>query len=157
MHPATITIHAATATNAPTLAALIRVAFVEQAQLDPPSGAVGETAEKIVQRLTLGGAFIVEVSGEMIGCVCYETHAAHLKFGRLAVLPEHRSLGIGRRLIETVEALARTEGKMRVQCGVRVALVENCAWYERLGYRFSSAHNHVGFSEPTWVLLEKTL
>ena len=153
----TITLRPATAADVAILAALIRTAFAEQAGLEPPSGAVSETTESLQQRLALGGAFVAELNGALVGCVCYETHPEHLKFGRLAVLPEYRSFGIGRRLIDAVENLARAEGKPRVQCGVRVALTENQAWYERLGYHFVSAHSHAGFSEPTWVTLEKDM
>ena len=152
-----IVIRAVHAADAPSLAALIRTAFAEQVQLNPPPGAVNDTAASVAERLALGGGFLAELNNKAVGCVCYEIHTQHLKFGRLAVLPAYRNHGIGRKLIVAVENLTRELGKTRVQCGVRVALPENRAWYERLGYQFVSAHSHASFSEPTWVVLEKLL
>jgi len=44
-----------------------------------------------------------------------------------------------------------------VQLGVRVALPRNRAYYERLGYGFVEARSHDGYSQPTYVFLEKAL
>ncbi len=45
----------------------------------------------------------------------------------------------------------------RVRLGVRIVLARLRAYYERLGYRVVEEHAHVGYAEPTYVILEKDL
>ena len=76
------------------------------------------------------------MGGTPAGCVLYEVNPDHVYLFRLAVLPAHRRQGLGRALVESVEARARERGLRRVRLGVRVALPGQRASYERLGYRF---------------------
>ncbi len=73
------------------------------------------------------------------------------------MLPEYRQRGIARHLITHIEAWAREQGLPRLRINVRVAQPQNRAYYERLGYQFVEARAHAGYSEPTFVTLEKTL
>jgi ribosomal-protein-alanine acetyltransferase len=62
----------------------------------------------------------------------YDEHA-HL--GLLAVQPGYQRLGIGRQLIEWLEASARTAGIFSVRLELRVNNDAARLFYERLGYR----------------------
>lgn len=141
-----------------TLVAVVRAAFEEyQGQLDPPSGAHSETVETFRQKLTTGHAAVVEIGGDIAGCVFYEAGNDFMYLDRLAVLPAYRRQGLGRKLIEYVEAQARTLGLKRMRLGVRVVLKGNRAYYERMGYRLAEYKSHAGHSEPTYALLEKEI
>ncbi|MBC8162062.1 MAG: GNAT family N-acetyltransferase, partial [Roseiflexaceae bacterium] len=98
-----ISIRHATPGDAELAAAMIRAAFVEQATMQPPSGALRETGASIAGRMALGGLLIAELAGQPVGCVCYELHEHHAHFSRLAVLPTQRGRGIARALVEAVE------------------------------------------------------
>jgi [ribosomal protein S18]-alanine N-acetyltransferase len=62
----------------------------------------------------------------------YDVHA-HLAL--LAVQPGHQRHGIGRQLLEWLEASARTAGIFRVHLEMRVGNDAARLFYERLGYR----------------------
>ena len=154
----TLTLREVTDDDLPTLLTVLRAAFEEyRGRLDPPSGAHGETIEKVrdVMRTARG---VLALDGDQVaGCVFYAPEGGHIDLFRLAVLPAYRRRGVGRALVEYVEARALALGIPRVQLGVRVALPHNRAYYERMGYRFLEARIHDGYVEPTYVILEKTL
>lgn len=58
---------------------------------------------------------------------------AHLNL--LAVEPDYRGLGVGRRLVEWLEQSARVAGAFTVKLEVRAANIKAQAFYRRLGYR----------------------
>src|SRR5262245_10630678 len=148
----------ATDADVPTLVAVLIAAFDEyRGRLDPPSGAHGETEEKLRHLLRGASAVLAFVGDQVAGCVFYAPVGEHIDLFRLAVLPAYRGRGIGRALVEYVEAHAPALGISRVQLGVRVALPDNRAYYERMGYCFLEARTHAGYAEPTYVILEKRL
>jgi predicted N-acetyltransferase YhbS len=146
----------ATHNDIPTLVALIRTAFEEyRGRLQPPSGAHRETAESLGNYLQQGFAVLALLDDEIVGCVCYHQESEHVYLGRLSVLPSYRQYGVGRALMAYVEQQAQAMGVSRVQLGVRVALPHLQAYYERLGYRVVHAEAHEGYTEPTYVVMEK--
>jgi ribosomal protein S18 acetylase RimI-like enzyme len=148
----------ATDADVPTIVALVRSAFEEyRGRLDPPSGALDETAERVRQRMKVARVVFAQARVAALGCVFYERRDDHVYLFRLAVLPRFRRQGIGRALISRVEADARALNFPRVRLGVRVALPDLRAYYERFGYRFVESGSHAGYSEPTYVILEKAL
>jgi hypothetical protein len=54
-----------------------------------------------------------------------------------------------------VEEQARTRGARHVRLGVRLALPQLLTYYERRGYRVVESRCHAGYSQPTYVILEK--
>jgi GNAT superfamily N-acetyltransferase len=142
--------------DAETLAALLRDAFEEyRDKLDPPSGAHDETADLVREKLEYARAVLALAGAIPIGCVFYETPEEYAYFSRLAVLPAYRRRGLARALIEYVEGRARALGRRRVRLGVRLALPRQRTYYERLGYRAIYALTHAGYTEPTYLMLEK--
>jgi ribosomal protein S18 acetylase RimI-like enzyme len=155
----TLVLRAATLADAPALAATIAAAFEQyRGKLKPESGAFRETAETIAAELDRGaGAIIAERNGETLGCVITQEMEGDLYFGRLAVLPAARGLGLARCLIAAVEAEARKRGLPGVRLGVRVVLTENQRLFGALGYREISRESHPGFDYPTSINMRKTL
>jgi ribosomal protein S18 acetylase RimI-like enzyme len=148
----------ATAADVPAIVAVLHAAFREyDGWLDPPSGVHRETVASIGERMKLAHVALALVGGEVVGCVMYHAEHDHVYFGRLAVLPAHRGRGVGGALIVYVEERARELGRRRVRLGVRIALTELRAPYERMGYRLYEERRHAGYTEPTYVLLEKAL
>ncbi|OFW98733.1 MAG: hypothetical protein A3D94_01425, partial [Alphaproteobacteria bacterium RIFCSPHIGHO2_12_FULL_66_14] len=103
------------------------------------------------------GAIVAERNGEMLGCVITSLLEGDLYFGRLSVLPSARGLGLARRLVEAVEAEARTRGMAGVRLGVRVVLTDNQRLFKSLGYREISREAHPGFDYPTSINMRKSL
>jgi ribosomal protein S18 acetylase RimI-like enzyme len=144
--------------DVPLLLSLVHAAFEEyRSLLNPPSGAHRETLETIAKKLAGGGAYIAWNGETALGCVLIEYEEDALYLGRLAVLPQHRRLGVARLLIDAVENQARASGLNKVSLNVRVQLPRNRAFFERLGYQFAAYHHHDGHTEPTFLSLEKYL
>ena len=152
-------VRAATAADAPLLAATIAASFEQyRAKLVPESGAFRETAESIAGELKKGaGALIAERDGEVLGCVMTKPMEGDLYFGRLSVLPTARGLGIARRLIAAVEAEARRQGLAGVRLGVRVILTDNQRLFASMGYLETGREAHPGFDHPTSINMRKAL
>lgn len=155
----TLVLRTASAADAPAIAATIATAFTQyRGKLVPESSAFRETAAAIVDQLANGsGAIVAERNGTMIGCVMTELLEGDLYFGRLAVLPEARGLGLAGRLIAAVEDEARRRGLPGVRLGVRIALPDNQRLFQSLGYREISREAHPGFDHPTSINMRKTL
>ena len=152
-------LRAATAVDAPAIAATIAAAFVQyRGNLVPESSAFRETPEAIIDQLANGSSAIVaERNGTMIGCVMTEVLEGDLYFGRLAILPEARGLGLAKRLIAAVEDEARRRSLPGVRLGVRIALPDNQHLFTSLGYREISREAHPGFDHPTSINMRKAL
>ncbi|GAB4117540.1 MAG: GNAT family N-acetyltransferase [Roseiflexaceae bacterium] len=140
------------------LAELIRAAFAEyRGVLDPPSSAERQSAERIGQEIADGGAWIALINQQPVGCVLWHKHIGYLYLDRLAVLPSARGHGVGRQLIDRVEALAKELGYRAVRLSVRLVLQQNIAYYQRLGYQQISSGTHAGYTSPTFGTFEKRL
>ena len=57
---------------------------------------------------------LATLDGLAIGCGRYVVHDDYIKVGRMAVLPEYRDSGIGRRILEFLVDAARARGFRRV-------------------------------------------
>ncbi len=125
--------------------------------LDPPSGVHAETVASVRTKMEGGGALVCEVGGVAVGCVFYAPKAGYLYVGRLAVLPEYRRRGLGDLLLHAAEQQARALGLPRVRLGVRLALNGLRAYYEARGYAPIAFRSHTGYTEATYVEMEKAL
>lgn len=148
----------ATKKDAPAIVAVIQEAFEEyRGRLDPPSGAHAETVDKLAEKMETAHVVLAEVDTAIVGCVFYEPEGDCMHLSRLAVLPSYRRRGIGHALVNYVEERAVALGLRHVELGVRLALPENHAYYEQMGYRDLKYGAHAGFSEPTYAVMAKTL
>lgn len=97
-----------------------------------------------IARLITAGEIVTARSGErIVGSVrLHSLGPGTAEFGMLAADPERRGLGIGRDLVEFVEALAAERGARTMQLELLVPTTWTHpskeflrAWYERIGYR----------------------
>jgi ribosomal protein S18 acetylase RimI-like enzyme len=155
----TVALRTASAADAAAIAATIAAAFMQyRGRLVPEPSAFRETPEVITRQLGAGaGVIVAERNGTMIGCVVTEVLEGDLYFGRLAILPEARGLGLAKRLIGAVEEEARRRGLPGVRLGVRIALEGNQRLFQSLGYREISREAHPGFDHPTSINMRKAL
>lgn len=148
----------ATVDDIPNLLKVLHAAFEEyRGKLDPPSGAHDETIDTLREKLKTGYAAKALLNTEIVGCVFYEVEGTHIDLSRLSVLPQHRNQGIGGALINYVEEQARRLQVPSVQLGVRLVLPKLMKYYERLGYRVIEYRTHEGYTEPTYVVMEKAV
>ena len=144
--------------DAAALAALVRLAFSAQSvATNPPSSALRETPATITHELDLGGGALVESDGVLVGAVLWHEEQGSLYVGRLAVDPAHRRRGIARLLMDEAEREARARGLTRMHLGVRLPLEDNRRFFAACGFEDAELLSHEGFSEPTWVRMERRL
>ena len=72
-----------------------------------------------------------DASARAIGCACLRPYGGKYKVERVAVLPELRGSGLGRALMDAVEAHARSLGAHELVLHAQAAVV---AFYEKQGW-----------------------
>jgi DNA-binding MarR family transcriptional regulator/GNAT superfamily N-acetyltransferase len=116
---------------------------------------VGATVTADETRPPAGRFFVVYLHGEPVGCGAVKHPAAapaHLK--RMWISPEARGLGLGRRLLTTLEDCARDAGADTARIETNSDLTEALALYTATGWEQVDAFNDEPYADR-W--LEKTL
>lgn len=71
----------------------------------------------------------------IVGFAIMEFYAIHAHLNLFAVQPGHQRQGVGRQLLEWLEASARTAGIFKVNLELRATNDRARLFYEKLGYR----------------------
>jgi GNAT superfamily N-acetyltransferase len=113
---------------------LIRTEQVIAAQFPPRRSAPSHGLEVLEGRLDAdrGLMLLAETDGQILGGALALRIGDAVRIDMIALKPDWRRLGIGRRLMEVVEAEARRVGARSIYLGG--ANAENRAFYWRLGY-----------------------
>ncbi|WP_248926855.1 GNAT family N-acetyltransferase [Paenibacillus hamazuiensis] len=142
-------------------AAIVRRIMLEafeeyRGKLNPPSGALKETVDDVLGKMRSGGAVIAWNGAEAVGSARYEAREGYIYIGRVSVLPAHRGKGIGKRMLEFIETIARTSGIYETRVGVRLSIPGNVEMYGNLGYGIV---NREYYPEKTdsWYVMSKRL
>jgi DNA-binding MarR family transcriptional regulator/GNAT superfamily N-acetyltransferase len=96
---------------------------------------VGATALPDEVRPPAGQFFVAYLHGEAIGCGAVKHHAdAPAEIKRMWIAPRARGLGLGRRLLETLEACALASGARVAHIETSAVLAEALALYRSAGW-----------------------
>jgi GNAT superfamily N-acetyltransferase len=96
---------------------------------------VGATALPHEVRPPAGEFFVVYLEGEVIGCGAVKHHAgAPAEIKRMWIAPRARGLGLGRRLLGTLEACALAGGARVAHIETSASLPEAIALYRSAGW-----------------------
>lgn len=126
----------ATAADAPAIAALVNAAFhVERFFKSGDRTDVDD----IRAHLQSGEFLLLETEQDagcltLAGCVYVERSGPRAYFGMLSIDPARQGEGLGRRLVEAVEAHCRREGCTEIRIHVVNLRAELPPFYRRLGY-----------------------
>lgn len=116
---------------------------------------VGATALPAEVRPPAGRFFVVYLDGEAVGCGAVKHHAGSpAEIKRMWISPEARGLGIGRRLLEELEACARSGGAQIAHIETSAVLTEALGLYRSSGWVEVPRFNDEPFADH-W--LEKSL
>jgi DNA-binding MarR family transcriptional regulator/GNAT superfamily N-acetyltransferase len=119
---------------------------------DPSTGA---TALPHEVRPPAGEFFVAYLHGEPIGCGAVKHHAdAPAEIKRMWIAPQARGLGLGRRLLERLEACARAGGARVAHIETSAVLTEALTLYRSTGWAEVPPFNDEPFADH-W--LEKKL
>jgi len=134
----------ATEDDAPALAALINAAFQVEAFFK-----IGDrTSETELVRAMASADFLISTDddGELTGCVYLRCRGDRGYFGMLSIDPTRQGIGLGRRLIEAVEARARERGCRFMDIHIVNLREELPGYYRRFGY---VERGTLPFSDPS--------
>lgn len=158
LHSPSPIIRAAEPAEADIIVSLIHRAFAQyRDRLVPPSAALSETRDSITALMARGRVLLAKVNGMAVGCVAVEDKGDCIYVGRLAVEPSARGRKLGLALMDAAETEARLMGGKRLRLDCRLSLTENRAFFGVLGFAEGAHRCHAGFTEPTYVELEKIL
>jgi predicted N-acetyltransferase YhbS len=140
------------------LLALIRRAFAYMdGAIDPPSSAHLLTAGTLADKAKRETGFLAVENGRIVGCVFALERARDFYVGKLAVEPALQGQGVGARLMQAVQDLAREQGKDAIELQTRIELTANHATFARLGFRETGRTAHAGYDRPTSITMRKVL
>lgn len=127
--------------DAPTLARLYRDAYAMNVDLGFPSRAARASRGDLENWIREARLFVAVEDDKLIGSIRYRDEGHYdpdsPEFGRLAVPPRARGRGVGSRLIEYVEAVARRDGHVRMRLRTFAGHPFLPAMYRRRGYEES--------------------
>lgn len=107
-----VTLRPARLTDAPTLAAIEREVFPDPWSVDAFRSSIRATAARVT---------VAEAAGEIVGYAVLLAAADEAELANLAVVPETRGRGVGRRLLGAALAAATEAGARAVYLEVRAS------------------------------------
>ena len=131
------------------------VAELNRRSTRPFDPSVGATAHPQEVRPPAGQFFVVYLNGEPVGCGAIKHHVdAPAEIKRMWISPDARGQGLGRRLLEELEACAKAGGARIAHLETNGVLTEALGLYRSTGWVEVPAFNDEPFADH-W--LEKTL
>ncbi|GAB2183257.1 GNAT family N-acetyltransferase [Roseibium sp. LAB1] len=117
--------------DAPRLKACIDAAYapVKSTLPDLPDVSAGIAAD-----ISENHVFVAEIADRIIGCAILGLSGTSAHLMNLAVDPDVKGQGLGRRLIAAAEEFARENGAHEMHLATHVGMPENIALYTHLGW-----------------------
>jgi len=114
-------------------------------------------AEEIRERFDEGAIWAAETGGEIVGTVSVVAEGEKLYIRSMAILPSAQGLGIGRRLLETIEKFAVENGFKSLFLYTTHFLSSAIRLYEQNGFEHSGEGDADEFFGTPWFSMEKKL
>ena len=106
-----------------------------------------QTPEQTAERVSKGTCLIGVCEGKIVATVCYYSpmqtggcpwydRSDVASFGQFAVEPELQRYGVGSRLVELIEQMAKDDGAAEMSLDTAEGAAHLIRFYEKRGYRF---------------------
>lgn len=126
-------------------------------KLNPPSGALSETTQNVINTFNEGGGAVLAWDGiKAVGSARYSFIEHNIYIGRVSVIQEYRGRGIGKSLLNFIENKALSIGINESKVAVRLSIPENIAMYKRLKYEVIE-HKFYPDRTDSWYVMSKKL
>jgi ribosomal protein S18 acetylase RimI-like enzyme len=134
-----MTIRLAEEHDAEAISVTLQAAFAQFEALYTPAAfsATAPTRGQIAERFAEGPIWIAESADKIVGTVATVPQGSELYIRSMAVRPEAQGLGIGERLLNTVEAFAAAHQYRRLLLNTAPFLLAAVQLYERHGFRYT--------------------
>ena len=140
------------------LLSLLQSAFEYQhARINPPSSLNRLTLDNIAEKSVSEILLLAYRGQELVGCVFLREQPHALYVGKLAVLPDAQGQGVGKKLLEFTQKIARQLALSQLELQVRIELIENQAVFSAMGFLKSGETSHPGFKRATSITMQKNL
>jgi len=134
------------------LFSLLHAAFAYMDErIDPPSSLYGMTIDDLRQKAATETLFLAHAGNRMVGCLFARPETDFVYVGKVAVLPEMASVGIGSAMMKAAFTHAKELETDALELETRVELVENHAFFARFGFVKVSESAHEGYDHPTSI------
>lgn len=152
----------------PAITSLLHEAYAPLAVMGLRFMATHQDDSVTADRLHRGIAYVATLEGVIVGtitlyapggrsyaCEWYQQPGV-FRFGQFAVRPDLQRLGLGLRLMQTIEERARLDGGIELALDTAEEAVHLRRWYEAIGYRFVQ---HMSWDDTNYrsVILSKRL
>lgn len=100
---------------------------------------------------------VARVDGRAVGCGAFVKHAAgYAELKRMFVSPDSRGLGLGRQILERLEALVESHGLKVIRLETGVSQFPAIGLYQHFGYQVRGPFGDY-LEDPLSIFMEKTL
>lgn len=137
---------------------IMRMAFEEYRDvLVPGSGALREEVSDIEAKISLnGGAILVWNEQTPVASAQYYFKEYYMYIGRVSVIPEARGYGIGKRIMDYLEGIAREHSTYEIKIEVRLSIPQNISFYNKIGFEVIEQHEYPDATD-SWYVMRKIL
>jgi N-acetylglutamate synthase-like GNAT family acetyltransferase len=125
--------------------------------IDPPSSAHKLTLASLAQKAKDEIGFIATHEGKIAGCMFLKPEEKCLYVGKLAVAPGVQGKGLGRKLLDVAEEIAKAMQLPALRLETRIELIGNQTTFSRWGFFKSAEGSHYGFTRKTFVEMRKEM
>jgi len=124
--------------------------------IDPPSSALKLTPQLLQEKAATEIGYIASKQGQLLGCAFFRPEPPDcLYVGKLAVSPEAQGKGIGKKLLDTAIAQARSRNLPRLRLETRIELVGNHQCFAKWGFVTTAEKAHKGFDRTTFIEMQR--
>ena len=106
------------------------------------------------QHVADGNIWLLVQDSQVLGLIVLLPKSNYMLLDNVAVAPENQRCGLGRRLMYFAEVRTRQSGLKEIQLYTNEQMVENIAFYNKLGYQETDRRLDSGFKR---VFMKKTL
>ena len=126
-------------------------------RIDPPSSALGLTPQSLAGKAGNEIGYLALEGEDLLGCMFLRPEQECLYVGKLAVVPKAQGRGVGRQLLQVVEAVARERRLPVLRVDTRIELTANHAVFAAWGFAKTAEKSHPSFDRVTYIEMRKVL
>jgi predicted N-acetyltransferase YhbS len=146
----------------PAIRLLVNTSYKELADMGLNYTATYQDEATTRKRIDEGRAFVLELNQEIIGTVLFSTKNYFTQrntgfVSQLAIDPQFKKSGLGSKLMDYCEELARAEGFEAVQLDTAKPARHLVDWYLRRGYAIVGETRWEGKTYESWVFEKRVV
>jgi GNAT superfamily N-acetyltransferase len=151
-----VKIRLATPADLPSLASLLYDSFAEYKSFYTDEGFAATTpsSDRLRQRMNEGPVWIATRDEAALGTVAAVDRGDYVYIRGMAVLPQARGIGVGARLLRTVEEFAIAQGHKHLRLSTTPFLDQAIRLYERSGFHRTADGPHDIFGTPLFTMVK---